>query len=122
MIPKFFLRIGGSILILIGILGLVGLLGKISEASVFHPPYWINYFHLSLGIIIFIVSLSKNKKLQAYFTLLAAVVATTIGTLGLLLGGYFANKFNIPELKDPSDHLTHLAVGLAAIWAWKNRK
>ncbi len=122
MNPKIFLRLGGSILITVGILGLIGLLGKISSASVFHPPYWINYFHLTLGIIIFALSFTKLKKLQIGFTLGATIVGTTIGLIGLLFGSYFANKYNIPELKDVSDHLTHLVVGLTAFWAWRNRK
>lgn len=122
MNPKIFLRIGGSILITIGILGLSGLLGKISSASVFHPPYWINYVHFILGCIVFTLSFTKLKKLQLGFTVGAMIVGTTIGLLGLLLGGYFADKYNIPELKDPSDHITHLAIGLIAFWAWHNRK
>ena len=122
MNPKIFLRIGGIVLITIGILGLTGIFGQISQASFFHPPFWINYFHLMLGTVIFSFSFTHHKKLQIVLTLLATIVAGSIGALGLLLGGYFADKYNIPELKDPSDHIAHLIVGLTAFWAWRNRK
>lgn len=121
MKPKVFLRIGGVLLTTLGILGLVGILGQISKVSFFHPPYWVNYFHLIFGVIILFVSFSPSQKIHAVFTSFAMVIGITIGILGLLLGGYLADKYGLPELKDPSDHIAHLIVGLSAFWAWKNR-
>jgi|SRR3989338_6756820 len=121
MNPKIFLRIGGSFLITIGILGLLGFFQQISNLGFFHPPYWINYFHLIFGSLVLYISLTKHKKVQTIFTLLAAVTGISIGTLGLLLGSYIAENYNIPELKDRSDHIAHLIVGLTALWAFKNK-
>ena len=117
MTPKLFLKIAGGFLITIGILGLIGIFGKISSVGFFHPPYWINFVHLVIGIIALIASFKFNKKHQAMLVLIPAVLATTIGVLGLLFGPYVSNIYKIPELKDPSDHIAHLTVGLLAIWA-----
>ena len=122
MSPKIFLRLAGTTLITLGILGLTGVLGRISTAGFFHPPYWINYFHLGLGLTVSVVSFSQYKSFQVIFTLLASIMGITLGAAGLLLGGYIADKYNIPELRDPSDHLAHLMVGLTALWAIKNVK
>ena len=121
MNPKRFLTIGGAILVTTGILGVTHLLGKISDASFFNPPYWINWFHLTLGVLVLIVAFSRFTRLQALVTLFPAIVATAIGLLGLIFGSWAASYFNNSQLADPSDHLVHLAVGLAALWAWRNR-
>lgn len=121
MNPKRFLIIAGIVLITIGLLGVVGLLGSVSSASFFHPPYWINWVHLSLGIFVSCIARWGSLRLQVAVTLLATIMGMALGLLGLLLGSYFANRFNIPELGDPSDHLAHLAVGILAFWGWRNR-
>jgi hypothetical protein len=121
MTPGLFLRIGGAVLIVIGALGLSGILGSISPLGFFHPPYWINWLHFLLGITIFIISFTRYHTLQGWIVLFPAIVATVIGVLGLLFGSYFASRYNILELADPSDHIAHLVVGLVAIWAWHNR-
>jgi hypothetical protein len=59
--------------------------------------------------------------IQNALTLVPAVLATALGLAGLLLGLHVANRFNMPELADPSDHLAHLTVGVVALWAWLNR-
>ena len=121
MNPKRFLTIGGIILVTIGILGVTHLLGQISNASLFNPPYWINWFHLTLGIFVLAVAFSPTPRLQTWVAFFPAVVATMIGLLGLLFGSWAASHFNDPQLADPSDHLAHLMVGIVALWAWWNR-
>ncbi len=122
MNPKKFLTIGGIILLVIGVLGIVGLLGSISSAGFFHPPYWINWFHLFLGILVLTVSFLHAHKLQVGVTLFATIILMTIGILGLVFGPYIASRYNIPELADPSDHIVHLGIGLLALWGFLNRK
>ncbi len=122
MKPKIFLTIGGIILVTIGLLGITHLLGSISSASLFNPPYWINFFHLGLGIIVLAAVWSRRAKLQSGLTLFATIIGITIGLLGLILGPWAASYYNNPELADPSDHIAHLTVGLLAFWAFSNRK
>ena len=120
--PPHFLLFGGTVLVTIGAAGVVGLLGSISQASVFNPPYWINWVHLTFGILVLAVAVAGDRTLQNAFTLAAGILGSTLGVSGLLLGSYAANRYNMPELADPSDHLAHLTVGVLALWAWSNRK
>lgn len=122
MTPRTFLAMASVVLITIGTLGVVGVLGELSPASFFHPPYWINWFHLGLGIFVLGVMLWGERKLQARVTLLATVMGLTLGLSGLLFGPWSATHFRIPELADPSDHVAHLTVGLVALWGWLRRK
>lgn len=122
MNPQRFLRIGGAALITTGVLGITGVLGRISHASFFRPPSWINWFHLFFGMVVSGVAASRVTRLQVGFTLGGAMVGTAIGLLGLVFGGQAARRFNIPDLADPSDHGAHLLVGLAALWGWIGRE
>ena len=121
MTPKLFLRIAGVLLVVVGILGLLGLFGRISEAAFFHPPYWINWAHLVIGVVILSVSIWGNAKTQTIFTSIAMVFGLALGLMGLLLGRWAAQRFQLPELADPSDHIAHFIVGLLALWGWRNR-
>jgi hypothetical protein len=121
MNPKRFLALGGSVLIILGVLGITGLLGRISSASFFNPPYGIHWVHLTLGVVVFLLALSPYAALHAWVTLFPAIVGTTMGILGLILGSWAAGRSNNPQLADPSDHLAHLILGAIAIWAWRNR-
>jgi hypothetical protein len=122
MNPRRFLLAGGVTLVTIGLTGVVGVLGTISRASFFHPPHWINWFHLSLGSFVVGVAVFGNGTWQAGVTLLATIIGTTIGLFGLLFGSFAARRFDRPELADPSDHAAHLMVGLLALWGWFGRK
>ena len=64
----------------------------------------------------------RRPQLQNTMTLAAGIIGSTLGLSGLLLGSYAANRYSMPELADPSEHLAHLAVGVLALWAWSNRK
>lgn len=121
MNPKRFLASASVILLTIGILGVVGLFERISPLSFFHPPYWINWAHIAIGIFAFIVSRSENSRLQARVTLIPAILGLLLGISGLVFGSFIARRFTIPELADPSDHIAHLIVGLTALWSWRNR-
>jgi hypothetical protein len=120
--PRRFLLLGGTVLVVIGLAGAAGLLGSISRASVFNPPYWINWVHLTFGVVVLAIAFAGRRTLQNAITLTAGIMGSTLGLSGLLLGPYAANRYNMPELADPSDHLAHLTVGVLALWAWSNRK
>jgi len=111
----------GVVLLSIGTLGVTRRLGSISRAGFFHPPYWINWFHLALGAVVSGTRIAGSAKMQARTTLVATFMGTILGLLGLLFGPAAARRYEIPELADPSDHIAHLGVGLIAWWAWRHR-
>jgi FtsH-binding integral membrane protein len=122
MTPKRFLNTASVVLLTIGALGVTRRLGSMSRASFFNPPYWINWFHLLLGGFVVAVRRSHSSTLQTATALVAAIMGTTLGLLGLVLGPSAARRFGVPELADPSDHVAHLTVGLLALWGWQNRE
>jgi hypothetical protein len=119
--PPRFLTMAGSLLVLMGFAGLTGFLGRLSSASVFHPPYWINGVHLAFGSVLLSVAVIGAQGLQTGFVLGGTIAGLTLGTAGLLFGAFAARRFGKPELADPSDHLAHFIVGVLALWAWLNR-
>ena len=119
--PRQFLFLAGTVLVILGSAGAAGLLALISDASVFSPPYWINWVHLTFGIVVLAVAFAGGRTLQNAFTLAPATLGSIFGLSGLLFGSYAANRYNMPELADPSEHLAHLTVGVLALWAWSNR-
>ena len=120
--PARFLFVGGAVLISIGMAGATGILGTVSRANVFNPPYWLNWIHLSFGIIVLRIAIAGDRKLQKQFTLVAFVKGTTLGLAGILLGSYVALRYDMPQLADSSDPIAHLAVGMLALAALWNRK
>jgi len=112
--------LAGTVLLVIGLAGATCSLASISRASLFNPPYWINWVHVTFGIVVLTVAFAGGRTLQNAFTLAPAILGSTLGLAGLLLGSYAANLYNMPELAD-SEHLAHLTVGLLALWALSNR-
>lgn len=119
--PRQLLFLAGTVLVILGSAGAAGLLARISDASVFNPPYWITWVHLTFGIVVLAVAVAGGRMLQNAFALTAGIIGSTLGLAGLLLGSYAANRYNMPEFADPSEHLAHLTVGVLALWAWSNR-
>ena len=97
MNPTRFLGVGGTTLLIVGLLGVAGRLQSMSRASFFNPPYWINWFHVALGAVVTGVRLAGSARLQSFTTLVATVMGLTLGSLGLVLGRRAARQFNIPE-------------------------
>jgi hypothetical protein len=119
--PRRFLLLAGTVLAVIGLAGVTGLLGSISHATLFNPPYWINWVHLKFGIFVLAIAFAGVRTIQNGMTLAAGILGSALGLLGLLLGSYAANRYSMPELADPSEHFAHLTVGALALWAWSNR-
>ena len=119
--PRRFLLLAGTVLTFFGLAGVTGLLGYISHATLFNPPYWINWAHLTFGIVVLAIAFAGVRTIENGMTLAAGILGSTLGLLGLLLGSYAANRFGMPELANPSEHLAHLTVGALALWAWSNR-
>lgn len=120
--PRQFLFLVGTVLVLLGSGGITGFLSSISSASLFNPPYWINWVHLAFGFVVLAIAAVGGTTLQNAMTLAAGVMGGTLGLSGLLVGSYAADRWSMPELADPAEHVAHLIVGVLGLWAWSNRK
>jgi hypothetical protein len=119
--PARFLLVAGTILTVIGSTGAAGLLGRVSTASVFHPPSWINWLHFSVGLTVIPIALLGTRQLQRRIVMFPAIVGTALGVLGLA-SGPLAGTHVGPDASDLSDHITHLCVGAGAHLAlWNTR-
>jgi hypothetical protein len=75
--PRQFLLLGGTVLVIIGVAGAAGLLGSISRASVFNPPYWINWIHLTFGIVVLAIAFAGGRTLENGITLAAGIMGSS---------------------------------------------
>lgn len=115
MNPKQFLVIGGSVLVLVGVLGFF-LIGPTADKSIFGSTWWFdngeNWAHLILGVV----------GLLAAFTFPAAAqkpLVMLLGLLGIFFAVYniFSTKFLGANLESPADLILHAVVGVWALWA-----
>ncbi|QQG45262.1 MAG: hypothetical protein HYW89_04685 [Candidatus Sungiibacteriota bacterium] len=120
MNPATFLKIGGIVLIAVGVLGLIGIIGPTAESSIFGSTWWFdnaeNWAHIVLGIVALIVVFAL-KGFQKIVTLVVGILGVVVGIWGFVLG---ANFFGAGL--ETLDNLLHLVIGLWALWSWKNAK
>lgn len=116
MNPKQFLLFGGTILVVVAILGFVGVIGPTADQSIFKSAWWFdnaeNWAHLILGVV----------GLLAAYVLPAAGQKTLVmllGILGLVVAAYnlFSLKLLDANLERPLDTILHAGVGLWALFA-----
>ena len=116
-----FLRYGGIVLLLVGI---VGVLGVFNNFAFFSLDTGENIAHLALGVVgagagFFIASHSLHR-LLTIVVFVTAVVFTVWGLIlpdgGALTNGAFAkpNFYGLANLESPADSILHLVV---AAWA-----
>jgi hypothetical protein len=118
--PDGFLKVGGTVLVIVGLLGFVGLIGP-TENSIF-GSYWFfdnaeNWAHLVLGAVGLVAAFTLSANLKK--NLVAA-----LGVLGLLVGLYSVVG-SVPAgmnllgamLQNPADTLLHIVVGAWALAA-----
>ena len=116
MNPKQFLIIGGTVLVLVGILGFIGIIGPTANNSIFGSYWWFynaeNWAHLVLGAVGIIAAFIFGVMWRKY-------LVVTLGVVGVLVGLYSlgGTKFLGANLENPADTLLHLVVGGWALWA-----
>lgn len=122
--PKYFLTIGGIVLLALGVLGLITWNAKIlEENSVFYLDNGENVAHIVLGVVALglIGTMKSQAGLLKLVVVLVGVVALFFGLYGFAVAGNSAtmtgekfNTFGLANLENPLDNLLHLVVG---IWA-----
>ncbi len=124
-----FLRLGGGVLLLVGI---VGALGLTANLNFFSLDIGENVAHIGLGVVGLAAGFGlKDAKLHRYLTGVVGITALVFGLLGWFLAdggalsnGAFAkpNFFGLANLESPADNLLHLFVAAWAIWAMMGDK
>ncbi len=124
-----FLRLGGGVLLLVGIVGVLGLTASINFFSLDTGE---NVAHIALGVVGLAAGFGlKDAKLHRYLTGVVGITALVFGLLGWFLAdggalsnGAFAkpNFFGLANLESPADNLLHLFVAAWAIWAMMGDK
>ena len=124
MYPRLFLSAGGSVLLLLGIVGYAGVFTETGSPT-FWLDGWENLAHTGLGLAslaaVFVPGI--NVALAPYYRWIVGVVALIalfFGIYGFLLpAGSSANPnpFGAANLESPADNVLHLVVGLVALAA-----
>ena len=119
-----FLRIGGAVLLIVGLVGYIGILNNVDFFSLDAGE---NLAHTALGIIGLAAGFGlKDRMIHRGLTAVVGITALIFGLLGWFLpsggaltNGAFANPnfLGLANLESPSDNLLHLFVAAWAIWA-----
>jgi hypothetical protein len=119
-----FLRYGGGVLLIVGLVGFIGILNNVDFFSLDAGE---NIAHVGLGIIGLAAGFGlKDARIHRGLTAVVGITALIVGLLGWFLpsGGALANGafakpnfFGLANLESPADNLLHLFVAAWAIWA-----
>jgi len=122
--PTGFLKIGGAILVA---LGLIGLTGVTNNVAFFNLDSGENVAHIFLGVVALVAAFGIPNP-QAHRILVAVVAITGLffGIYGFVLPAgdeMHRNFYGLANLESPADNLLHLVVGIwAAAAAYANRQ
>lgn len=122
MYPRLFLSAGGSVLLLLGVVGYAGVFTE-GGSPTFWLDGWENLVHTALGLAalaaIFVPGV--NAALAPYYRWMVAAVALIalfFGIYGFILppgSSADPNTFGVANLENPADNVLHLVVGLVAL-------
>ena len=122
-VPTLFLKVGGAVLLLLGIVGFIGLFNNV---SFFNLDTGENLAHTVLGLVALGFGfLVKDETVNRWLVGIVGVLGLVTGVWGFFLangdfmGGHFAhpNFFGLANLENPADNLLHLLVGVVALLA-----
>ena len=121
MNPKEFLKWGGIILIVVGVLGFIGVIGPMAEDSIFGGAWWFdngeNWAHLILGIVGLVAAYAFPAGVQRPLVMLLGIVGVLVG----LYSAVISTNFLGANLENPADTLLHIAVGVWALFASRKK-
>jgi len=122
-LPTLFLKVGGAVLLLLGVVGYIGVTNNV---NFFNLDGGENLAHSVLGIVALGFGfLVKDQTLNKWLVVVVGVVALVFGVWGFFLangnfaGGHFTNPnfYGLANLENPADNLLHLVVGIVALLA-----
>lgn len=121
MYPRLFLSAGGSVLLLLGVVGYANLF---TEAG--SPSFWLdgteNLAHSMVGVVAISAAFLPGRsgstaRFQRWVVALIALITLSVGVYGFLLpagSGAHPNAFGVANLESPADNLLHLVIGITA--------
>ncbi len=113
--PTGFLKVGGAVLLALGLIGFTGITNNI---EFFNLDPGENIAHTVLGIVGLAVAYGiKDARLHKWLVVVLAITGFATGIWGFLLpAGSYAkgNFYGLANLENPADNLLHIVVG---IWA-----
>ena len=116
MTPKWFLILGGVVLIAVGVLGFIGIIGPTAEDSIFGEQWWFdnaeNWAHAVLGSGALVLGLVLPSGAARGVTLLLGLFSVGVGIYNL-----FETELLGANLESPADLLLHLVIGAWALLA-----
>jgi len=117
--PTSVLKIGGSVLILLGLVGLSGVTGSLSWFSL---DMGENVAHIALGIVGLAVAFgTSDVRIHRGLVAVLAITGLAFGIAGFVLpdggalsSGSFAkpNFLGLANLENPADNVLHFVVGI----------
>ena len=121
--PTTVLRLGGAVLLLLGLIGLTGVTNSI---TFFNLDSGENIAHVALGIVGLGAGFgTKNADLHRWLVAFIAVSGLFTGIYGFTLAAgdeMHRNFFGLANLENPADNVLHLVVGIwAAAAAYLNK-
>ncbi len=117
-LPTTFLKIGGAVLLFLGLLGFTGVTNSI---DFFNLDFGENLGHTVLGIVgLAFGFFVKDARINKWLVVVLGVTGLFFGILGFFLpAGSFSkgNFLGLANLENPADNLLHLVVGVVAFLA-----
>ena len=115
--PNGFLKIGGVILLLLGLLGYVLPGGQILGDTWYLTP-GENIAHLVLGVVALIAAYVLPMGAQRSLVWLVGLLALLFAVWGYMVADVPPlNWYGLANLENPLDNILHLVVGVWAVWA-----
>ncbi len=113
--PTTVLRLGGAVLLLLGLIGLTGVTNSI---AFFNLDSGENIAHIALGVVGLGAGFgTKNPELHRWLVAVIALTGLATGIYGFTLAAgdeTHRNFFGLANLENPADNVLHVVVG---IWA-----
>ncbi len=114
--PRGFLRFGGGIIFIIGLLGIAGLMGPSPAQSIFHSYWWLgereSLAFFIVGLALVFISFAAPAILQRYIVIIFGIFEILIG-----LYVFFDRSIFGISLENPSDLMLHLFIGGWALYS-----
>ena len=115
--PNGFLKVGGIVLVVLGVLGYLLPDGQILGDRWYLTP-GENIAHLVLGVVALAAAYTVPEGAQRGLVGVVGLVALLFAVWGFMVAGEPApNWYGIANLENPLDNLLHLVVAVWAIWA-----